>query len=147
MLSIGQAVAQPPAGAVHRPTESPKGGRVADVTANERGSLTAAISNVVVMATADYTGRGPTRARTTIDGDWIFVALHDTLTKGERKLADTGRGDVVRGMRREFQDAMREELVAAINELTGRDVVAMLSDNHMDPDIAIEAFYLRPVDA
>ena len=84
--------------------------------------------------------------RTTIDGDWIFVALHDTLTRGERKLAETGRGDLVRGTRREFQDAMREDLVTAIGELTGREVVAMLSDNHLEPDIAIEAFYLRPID-
>ncbi len=118
---------------------------VADPTPNERGSLSAAIANAVVRTTAEYTGRGPTRARMTIDGDWIFVALADTLTKGERKLATTGRRDVVREMRREFQDAMRDELVATINELTGREVVAMLSDNHMDPDVAIEAFYLRPI--
>jgi uncharacterized protein YbcI len=117
---------------------------MADTAPTDRGSLTAAIANAVVRTTAEYTGRGPTRARTTMDGDWIFVALHDTLTKGERKLADTGRSDLVRVMRREFQDAMRDDLVAAINALTGREVVAMLSDNHMNPDIAIEAFYLRP---
>ena len=120
---------------------------MAELTSIDRGSLSAAIANVVVKTTAEYTGRGPTRARTTIDGDWIFVALADTLTKGERKLANSGRERLVREMRREFQDAMRDDLVAAINELTGREVVAMLSDNHMDPDVAIEAFYLRPIEA
>lgn len=112
----------------------------------DRGSLSAAIANLVVKTTAEYTGRGPTRARTTIDGDWVFVALADTLTKGERKLAESGRTGLVREMRREFQDAMREELMAELSALTGREVVAMLSDNHIDPDVAIEAFYLRPAD-
>ena len=40
-----------------------------------------------------YTGRGPTRARTTISGDWVFVTLLDTMTKGERQLAANGEGD------------------------------------------------------
>ncbi len=115
-----------------------------DPAQNDRGSLTAAISNLVVQTTAEYTGRGPTRARTTIDGDWIFVALQDTLTKGERTLSETGRGTLVRDMRREFQDAMREQLMHGIGELTGRRVLAMLSDHHLDPDIAVEAFLLEP---
>jgi uncharacterized protein YbcI len=117
---------------------------VSDSPQSDRGSLPAAISNLVVHTTAEYTGRGPTRARTTIDGDWIFVALSDTLTKGERMLAESGRGALVRNMRREFQDAMREQLMDGISQLTGREVIAMLSDNHLNPDVAIEAFCLRP---
>jgi uncharacterized protein YbcI len=50
-------------------------------------SLHAALSDMVMRVTADYTGRGPTRARTTINGEWVFVTLSETLTKGERKLA------------------------------------------------------------
>jgi uncharacterized protein YbcI len=95
-----------------------------------------------VRITAEYTGRGPTRARTTINGDWIFVTLSDTLTKGERKLAETGRLDFVREARRAYQDAMREEFISEIEALTGRRVLAFLSDAHVDPDVAIESFYL-----
>ena len=94
--------------------------------------------------TADYTGRGPTRARTTINGEWIFVTLSDTLTKGERKLAATGRSQFVRDTRKAFQDAMREEFVAEVEALTGRSVTAFLSDNHIDPDVGIECFQLGP---
>jgi uncharacterized protein YbcI len=92
-----------------------------------------------------YTGRGPTRARTTINGEWIFVTLSDTLTKGEQKLAHTGRAQFVRDTRKAFQDAMRDEFVAEVEALTGRTVVAFLSDNHIDPDVGIECFQLAPL--
>jgi uncharacterized protein YbcI len=110
------------------------------------GALHAAISDAVVRITADYTGRGPTRARTTINGEWIFVTLSDTLTKGERKLAHTGRAQFVRDTRKAFQDAMRDEFVAEVEALTGRSVLAFLSDNHIDPDVGIECFQLTPSD-
>jgi uncharacterized protein YbcI len=105
-------------------------------------SLPAAISDMVVRVTADYTGRGATRARTTINGDWIFVTLTDILTKGERKLAASGRAHFVREARREFQDVMRDDFTTEIEALTGRRVTAFLSDNHIDPDVAIECFQL-----
>jgi uncharacterized protein YbcI len=98
----------------------------------------------VVRITADYTGRGPTRARTTINGEWIFVTLSDTLTKGERKLAHTGRAQFVRDTRKAYQDAMRDEFVAEVERLTERSVTAFLSDNHIDPDVGIECFQLAP---
>jgi uncharacterized protein YbcI len=45
------------------------------------GSLDAAISTAVVGITATYTGRGPTRARTSIRDDLVVVLLQDTMTK------------------------------------------------------------------
>jgi uncharacterized protein YbcI len=109
-------------------------------------SLRASISDAVVRITADYTGRGPTRARTTINGNWVFVTLTDTLTKGERTLAANSRTQWVRDTRRAFQDAMRDEMVAEVETLTERRVTAFLSDNHIEPDVAIEAFQLEGSD-
>jgi uncharacterized protein YbcI len=109
----------------------------------QRGSsLHAALSDMVMRITADYTGRGPTRARTTINGEWIFVTLSDILTKGERKLVATGRAQFVRESRKTYQDAMRDEMVGEVEALTGRTVTAFLSDNHIDPDVAVECFQL-----
>jgi uncharacterized protein YbcI len=116
-------------------------------TAPERatgGQLHAAISNAVIRVVAEYTGRGPTRARTMLHGDWLFVALEDTLTKGERKLVEIGRNEFVIQTRRTFQTAMREELTAEITALTGRKVIAFFSDNHLNPDMALEAMLLEP---
>ena len=47
-------------------------------------------------------------------------------------------------MRRRFQQTMREDLIAAVVEHTGREVAAFLSDHHVDPDIAAEVFILKP---
>jgi len=95
----------------------------------------------------NYTGRGPTRARTTIGSDTIVVTLRDSLTRAERTLADHGRGLEVLAMRRAFQETMREDLIAAVETLTGRHVEAFLSDNLHEPDVAVEIFLLSAVEA
>jgi uncharacterized protein YbcI len=106
------------------------------------GSLSAAISNAVVGLLHDYTGRGPTHARTTIGPDTIVVTLRDCLTKAERTLAEHGQAVEVLAMRRAFQNTMRSELVGAVELLTGRHVEAFLSDNLHDPDVAVEIFLM-----
>jgi uncharacterized protein YbcI len=106
------------------------------------GSQAAAISNLVVRLVSEYTGRGPTKARTYITDDLISVVLADTLTKGERSLVRDGHHERVLETRKAYQLTMHQELVAGVEELTGRKVVAFFSDNHIDPDMAIEAFVL-----
>ena len=110
----------------------------------ERGAMVVAISNAVVRCTREYTGRGPTKARTYIHDDTIATFLADTLTKGERALAERGEQDQVCEMRRAFQRAMRNDLCAEIEQITGRKVIAFFSDNHIDPDMAVESFVLAP---
>ncbi len=107
-------------------------------------STAASISNHVVHLMNEFTGRGPTRAWTSIDGDLISVVLRETLTKGERSLVADDRSQLVLEMRRAFQHTMREELIVGVEQLTGRTVIAFLSANHLDPDISIESFVLEP---
>lgn len=106
------------------------------------GALSASISNAVVGLLHDYTGRGPTHARTTIGPDTIVVTLRDSLTKAERTLAARGQAIEVLAMRRAFQNTMRDDLIAAVERLTGRTVEAFLSDNLHDPDVAVEIFLM-----
>jgi uncharacterized protein YbcI len=108
------------------------------------GLVHAAISEALVRLMADTTGRGPTKARTTIDRDLIVVMLQNTLTAGERYLAESDRTEQVLSMRRAYQDAMRADCVAAIEELAGRTVIAFMSANHIAPDLAAEIFVLQP---
>ena len=110
------------------------------------GALSAAISNAVVGLLHDYTGRGPTHARTTVSGDTVVVTLRNSLTKAERTLAEHGQAVEVLAMRRAFQNTMRDDLIAAVERLTGRTVEAFLSDNLHEPDVAVEIFLLRPAD-
>jgi uncharacterized protein YbcI len=110
--------------------------------APQGGELNAAISNAVVALLSEYTGRGPTKAQTTIRNNMVVVLLHDTLTKGERALVRRGRSEKVLDLRSEFQAAMRTEAVEVIAQLTGRKVTAFMSANHIDPDLAAEMFIL-----
>jgi uncharacterized protein YbcI len=116
-----------------RPQHSPEG-----------GALNAAISETVVRLMAEASGRGPTKARTTIDRDLIVVVLQDSLTSGERYLAAADRVAQVLDMRRAYQDAMSTDCIASIEELTGRTVLAFMSANHIEPDLAAEVFVLKP---
>jgi len=108
------------------------------------GSTAAAISNAVVHLLREYTGRGPTKAKTVITRDLVAVVLEDTMTKGERSLVAAGKADIVLQMRHEFQRTMREELVAAVESRIGRKVIAFMSDNHIAPDMGVELFVLEP---
>jgi uncharacterized protein YbcI len=108
------------------------------------GQQAAAISNAVVHVVSEYTGRGPTRARTYLAEDLVSVVMRDTLTKAELSLVHGGQQERVLDTRRMFQQTMRDELVAGVEEILGRRVIAFMSDNHIDPDLAVETFVLEP---
>lgn len=110
------------------------------------GSKLAAISNHVVRVISEYTGRGPTKARSHLNENIVTVVLQDTLTKGERSLVSDGLDDLVLTMRKAYQGTMREDLIAGIEEILDRKVTAFLSDNHISPDVGVEIFLLAPVE-
>ena len=107
----------------------------------------AMISTSTVQLLHDYTGRGPTQAKTLINEDLVTVLLADTLTKGERTLVEKGGSDRVLQLRHDYQLAMREDLVAVVERQLGRKVAAFMSQNHIDPDLAVEVFVLEPGEA
>src|SRR5690242_7907822 len=109
------------------------------------GELAAAVSNAVVRALARTTGRGPTKARTTFGENGVFVVLQDTLTRGEQTLADAGEAAAVLDLRRRWQRVMQADVSLEVERLTGRTVIGFMSDNHIDPDIAVEVFILEPL--
>jgi uncharacterized protein YbcI len=109
---------------------------------DEHGELAAAISTAVVHVFSEYTGRGPTKARTTIDGTTVVVILQDGMTKAERSLVEAGKHAEVLQLRRSFQETMRDDLVAVVERLTATSVNAFMSANHIAPDTAAEIFLL-----
>jgi uncharacterized protein YbcI len=113
---------------------------------NFDGALSSALANTVVQATREYTGRGPTRARASLHNDMVVVVMQDTLTKGERSLVESGKTSMVLDMRRCYQIAMKDDLVERVEALTGRKVLAFMSDNHIAPDVAVEIFILEPLE-
>jgi uncharacterized protein YbcI len=110
-----------------------------------RGTDSAAISNMVVGVLREYTGRGPTKARTYISDNVITCVLGDSLTKGEQVLVSAGNHEQVLELRHTFQKTMRNDLVGGVEQVTERKVIAFCSANHIDPDLAVETFVLEPL--
>jgi uncharacterized protein YbcI len=104
--------------------------------------LNSAISKQVVRLYSDYTGRGPTRVRTTIRDTVVLCMAYDSMTKGERRLVEAGEVETVDSIRRKFQMTMRDDLVGAVELLTGRTVISFLSDHDAVTDHAAEIFVL-----
>jgi uncharacterized protein YbcI len=113
----------------------------------ERGSAALEISNGMVQLLARVTGRGPTKARTTIGRDHVLVMLADTLTLGERSLVAADFSEHVLETRSRYQSAMHREAVQLIEGITHRTVVGFMSANHLDPDLGCEIFALDPGEA
>lgn len=110
--------------------------------ARSGGQLNSAIASAIVHIQREYMGRGPTRARAFYRRDVIVVVMEDILTKAERSLVADGDTESVLRVRRRYQDTMRDQMVEAVEELTGAKVVAFMSDNHVDPDMTAELFVL-----
>ena len=108
------------------------------------GNVLAGISNDVVRLLKEFYGKGPTRARTTYDGDLVVVLMRGGFTRVEQTLLDAGRGDSVIQQRMDFQEVMRERFNGVIERHTGREVIASMSGSHQDPDMVAELFVLRP---
>jgi uncharacterized protein YbcI len=113
-------------------------------TPGRQQSPTSAISNAAVQILRRYSGRGPVKARTHINGDLVTVVLGDTLTTAERTLVDAGQWEHVEAARLKMQQVMKGDLVAVVEAETQRKVTAFISANHCDPDLAIESFVLAP---
>jgi uncharacterized protein YbcI len=110
-------------------------------------SPSAVISTSAVQVLHEYTGRGPTKAKTMINDDLVTIVLADTLTQGERTLVENGHDERVIQLRHDYQMVMRDDLVAVVERELERKVIAFMSQNHIDPDLAVETFVLEPVEA
>jgi uncharacterized protein YbcI len=113
---------------------------------HESQSPAARIATSAVQLLNDYTGRGPTKAKTTINETMVTILLADTLTTGERTLVDHGHADRVLQVRSDYQTTMRDDLIEIVERELDRTVIAFMSQNHIDPDLAIEVFVLEPTE-
>ena len=107
------------------------------------GTLSSAISDAMVRLLSRYTGRGATSSWTMLGNDLVVCVMGDALTKGEQSLLRHGRPEVVLSIRKAYQDCMAREAIGVIEELSGRRVAAFMSDNHIEPDLAVEIFVLQ----
>lgn len=107
------------------------------------GRLLAEISTSIVAILREHYGRGPMKAKTYAIDDVIVVVMRGSgFTALEQTHMDSGRPSRVVAMREEFQEMMAERYKFVIESLTGRKVVAFISQAHVDPDITVEMFFV-----
>jgi uncharacterized protein YbcI len=107
------------------------------------GAYASEICNRMVQLLVRFTGRGPTRARATVNTNLIAVVFEDALTKAESNLTDAGQGEAVASMRRTFHSLMREEASRIVEEISGRAVLACLGDIDPEANVAALVFPLE----
>jgi uncharacterized protein YbcI len=109
------------------------------------GELNAAITRELIRIHTAAIGRGPRKSYSFHSGDTLITVMLGVLTRAEQTLVSYKEGEAVLAMRRLSQRAMAEEMKAVVARLTGRDVLAFMSDNHIDPDMAVQVFILAPL--
>ncbi len=83
------------------------------------------------------------KAKTYALDDIIVVVMRGSgFTALEQTIMDSGQPQRVVDMRHDFQNMMTKRFTDTIEELTGRNVVAFLSQAHVDPDLTLEVFFV-----
>ncbi len=106
------------------------------------GRLLAEITNRIVGLMREHYGRGPIKAKTYVLDNLIVCVLSDGFIAIERTMVEGGEPNRVLDMRRDFQRMMKERYTEMIEQLTGRKVLAFLSQAHIEPDLTIEMFLM-----
>jgi uncharacterized protein YbcI len=104
--------------------------------------LTRAISAAIVALYRTVYGHDRTKATTYINDNVVVCVLENTGAPRERTPADEGCGGEVIEGRVALETDTEDEFTAAVERLTHRRVVAFLSANQADPDVACELFFL-----
>ena len=105
-------------------------------------SVRAEVSNAMVGLKKDFYGKGPTKAKTFLNDNYVFCVMEGGLTRNEITLIERGHEDLVRNYRLRFQEAMERPTVEAVERITGRKVIGYHSQIVFNPERAFEIFVL-----
>ena len=108
------------------------------------GELNAAVTRELVRIHTAAIGRGPKKSYSFHSGNVLVTVLLEVLTRAEQSLVARNEADTVLATRRVLQRTISRDMVAAVERLTERKVIAHMADNHVDPDMAVQVFILEP---
>jgi uncharacterized protein YbcI len=107
--------------------------------------LLTAVTEAMVAFHQRYYHRKPITAKTLMLGDDLLACvLAGVNTDVEKTMIEIQRSTIVQETRNEFQNAMQDKFISAVERLSGRRVLAFISNHHVGPDIEIELFLLMP---
>jgi uncharacterized protein YbcI len=111
----------------------------------EGDELLAAVTAAMSSLHEHYHGRAPASAKSRMMGDDLLACvLGGVYTEVEKTLIELERGVIVQQTRSAFQTAMQQRFIAAVERLSGRRVLAFISNHHVGPDLEVELFVLAP---
>ena len=107
--------------------------------------LVAAVTEAMIGFHERYHHRKPVTAKTLLLGDDLIACiLGGVYTDVEKTMIELQRSTIVQETRNAFQNAMQTKFIEAVQRLSGRNVLAFISDHHVGPDVEIELFLLTP---
>ncbi len=113
-----------------------------DGVRGEGGPVSLQISNIVGHIHKELVGRGPTRVRTHVNEELIVCVLEGGFTRAEQTVWEhAGKLPVVENRLR-LQDAMRQAVVEAVEEIVGRPIRSFMSCNDPAQDLQAEVMIL-----
>ena len=108
-------------------------------------ALLDAVTDAMVALHVRYHHRAPVTAKTLLLGDDLLACvLGGVYTEVEKTMIELQRTTIVQETRSAFQSAMQHKFIAAVERLSGRGVVAFISNHHVGPDMEIDLFMLKP---
>jgi uncharacterized protein YbcI len=112
------------------------------VETEKRSGMRSEISNAMVGLKKHFYGKGPTKAKTYINDNYVLCVLQGGLTRNEETLLEAGEDMLVREYRLRFQEVMAAPTTEAVERLTGQKVIGYHSQITFRPDYAFEIFVL-----
>jgi uncharacterized protein YbcI len=104
-----------------------------------------AVTKAMVALHERYHHRAPVTAKTRMLGDDLLVCvLGGVYTDVEKTMIELQRSTIVQETRSAFQTAMQRRFIDQVESITGREVLAFISNHHIGPDIEVEVFMLTP---
>jgi uncharacterized protein YbcI len=108
-------------------------------------AMLVAVTDAMVALHERYFQRAPVTAKTLLlGGELLVCVLGGVYTDVEKTMIEIQRSAVVQETRNAFQIAMQHKFIAAVERLSGREVVMFISNHHVGPDLEVEVFMLEP---
>lgn len=108
--------------------------------------LLEAVTREMVSLHKRYHHREPVTAKSLLLGDDLLACvLGGIYTDVEKTMIELQRTTIVQETRSDFQIAMRHRFIEHVERLSGRRVLAFISNTNVGPDVEIELFMLGPV--
>jgi uncharacterized protein YbcI len=118
-----------------------------DQDPDDLGTRLADVTSALVRAKATYYGKGPTKAKSYLNDEYLFCVMEDGLTANEQTLLRAGEHDFVRSYRLKWQEIMAPVLMAEISEIMGSTILSYHSQIMFDPTRLVEMFVLDTEDS